>query len=43
MSIARRRELIELQHPTLPVSRQGALVGISRSAFYAPAKGGGTC
>ena len=39
MSIARRRELIEPQHPTLPVSRQCALVGISRSAFYAPAKG----
>lgn len=31
--------MIDPQHPGLPVSRQCALVGISRSAFYAPAKG----
>jgi len=31
--------MIEPRHPALPVSRQCALVGISRSAFYGPAKG----
>ena len=31
--------MIEPQHPVLSVSRQCALVGISRSAFYGPAKG----
>ena len=31
--------MIEPQHPTLPVSRQGALVGIGRSAWYGPRKG----
>jgi putative transposase len=39
MSVARRREMIEPQHPSLPVSRQCALVGISRSAWYGPGKG----
>jgi putative transposase len=39
MSVARRREMIEPRHPLLPVSRQCALVGISRSAFYWPSKG----
>jgi putative transposase len=33
MSVERRREMIEPNHPTLPVTRQCALVGISRSAF----------
>ena len=31
--------MIEPQHPSLPVSRQCALVGISRSAWYGPGKG----
>ena len=31
--------MIEPAHPKLSVSRQCALVGISRSAFYAPSKG----
>ena len=31
--------MIEPQHPKLAVSRQCALVGISRSAFYTPGKG----
>jgi putative transposase len=39
MSVARRREMIEPQHPSLPVIRQCALVGISRSAWYGPRKG----
>ena len=39
MSVARRREMIEPQHPSLPVSRQCALVGISRSAWYGPRAG----
>jgi putative transposase len=34
MSVARRRELIALEHPRLPVVRQCELVSISRSAFY---------
>jgi putative transposase len=39
MSVARRRERIEPQHPVLSVARQCALVGISRSAFDGPANG----
>jgi putative transposase len=39
MSVARRREMIEPQHPSLPVIRQCALVGISRSTWYGPRKG----
>ncbi len=31
--------MIEPRHPVLPVSRQCALVGISRSAWYGPRKG----
>lgn len=31
--------MIEPQHPSLPVSRQCRLVGISRSAWYGPRKG----
>jgi len=31
--------MIEPRHPSLPVSRQCVLVGISRSAWYSPAKG----
>mgnify|MGYP000332375783 CR=1 FL=1 len=31
--------MIEPEHPKLSLSRQCALVGISRSAFYAPSKG----
>lgn len=39
MSVARRREMIELRHPSLPVARRCALVGISRSAWYEPRRG----
>lgn len=38
MSVARRREMIDPQHPGLPMGRQCALVGISRSVLYVPAK-----
>ena len=34
--------MVEPAHPKLSVSRQCALVGISRSAFYAPSKGENT-
>ncbi len=34
MSVERRRQIIELGHPTLPVVRQCELVSISRSGFY---------
>ena len=31
--------MIDPQHPGLPIARQCTLIGISRSAFYAPTKG----
>jgi putative transposase len=34
MSVERRRQMIELEHPTLSVVRQCELVSISRSGFY---------
>jgi putative transposase len=39
MSIGRRREMIEPEHPGLSIVRQCALVSISRSAYYGPVKG----
>lgn len=39
MSVARRRDMIEPGHPSLPVARQCALVGLSRSAWYGPKTG----
>lgn len=39
MSVGRRRELIEPEHPSLSITRQCELVSISRSSFYGPAKG----
>jgi len=34
MNVGRRREMIEPNHPKLPITRQCALVDISRSAYY---------
>jgi putative transposase len=34
MTLERRRQMIEPEHPSLPVVRQCALVSISRSGFY---------
>ena len=34
MSLERRRQLIELDHPDLSIVRQCALIGVSRSGFY---------
>jgi len=34
MSVERRRQKIDLDHPDLPVGRQCALISLSRSAFY---------
>ena len=34
MNVARRRELVSVDHPGLPVLRQCELLGISRSGFY---------
>jgi putative transposase len=34
MSVNRRRQMIEADHPRLSIGRQCALVSISRSAFY---------
>ncbi|MFC5359422.1 IS3 family transposase [Azospirillum himalayense] len=39
MSVGRRRELIEPEHPQLSITRQCALISISRSSYYGPAKG----
>lgn len=39
MSIGRRRELVEADHPRLSITRQCDLVSISRSSYYRPAKG----
>lgn len=39
MSVGRRRELIEPDHPQLSITRQCELVSISRSSYYGPAKG----
>jgi hypothetical protein len=34
MSVERRRQMIELDHPVLSIARQCVLVSISRSSFY---------
>jgi putative transposase len=34
MKVARRRELVSADNPALPIARQCALLGISRSSFY---------
>ncbi len=39
MSVERRRELIEPEHPRLSILRQCALVSISRSSYYGPGTG----
>ena len=41
MSVSRRREMIEPGHPSPPVARQCALVGINRSTWYGPRQGEG--
>ena len=39
MSPGRRREMVDREHPTLPVARQCALLGVSRSSLYCRPKG----
>lgn len=39
MSVGRRREMIEPEHPRLSITRQCALVSLSRSSHYGPGKG----
>ena len=39
MSPGRRREMVDLEHPSLPIVRQCALLGVSRSSLYYRAKG----
>jgi putative transposase len=41
MSVGRRREMIEPEHPRLSIVRQCELVSISRSAYYGPVRGEG--
>lgn len=38
MSVGRRRELIEPEHPRLSITQQCALVSLSRSSDYEPVK-----
>ena len=39
MSPGRRREMVDREHPSLPIVRQCALLGVSRSSLYYLAKG----
>ena len=39
MSVDRRRAKVEREHPTLPLSRQCALLSISRSSLYYTPRG----
>ena len=39
MSLAKRRQLVDREHPKLPVVRQGGLLGVSRSSIYDRPKG----
>ena len=34
MSRAHRREMVDREHPSLPIVRQCALLGVSRSSLY---------
>ena len=34
MSPARRRQMVDREHPNLPIVRQCALLGVSRSSIY---------
>lgn len=34
MSAARRRQMVDREHPNLPIVRQCALLGVSRSSIY---------
>ena len=39
MNPARRREMVDREHPSLPIAGQCALVGVSRSSIYYRPKG----
>ena len=39
MSPGRRRKMVDREHPKLPIVRQCALLGVSRSSFYYRPKG----
>ena len=39
MSLARRRQLVDREHPSLSIARQCALLGVSRSGLYYRPKG----
>ena len=39
MNPARRREMMDREHPSLPIVRQCALLGVSRSSIYYRPKG----
>ena len=39
MSPGQRREMVDREHPSLPIVRQCALLGVSRSSIYYRAKG----
>ena len=39
MSPGRRREMVNREHPSLPIVRQCTLLGVGRSSLYYRAKG----
>ena len=39
MSLERRREMVDREHPKLPIVRQCTLLGVSRSSLYYRSKG----
>ena len=39
MSLGKRREMVDREHPTLPILRQCALLGVSRSSIHYRPKG----
>ena len=40
MSPGRRRKMVDREHPSLPIVRQCALLGVSRSSLYYRGQGG---
>ena len=39
MSLVQRRKMVDREHPSLPIVRQCALLGVSRSSLYYRPKG----
>ena len=39
MNLAQRRKMVDREHPSLPMTRQCALLGVSRSGLYYRSRG----